>query len=62
MGEVQIMSSPSVTYFHVVYIYNIHIVLNEIDFNEKSILKVLAVTAAQLKLLVLAWQTQEKSI
>lgn len=62
MGEVQIMSSPSVTYFHVVYIYNIYIVLNEIDFNEKSILKVLAITAAQLILLVLAWQTQEKSI
>lgn len=56
------MSSPSVTYFHVAYIYNIYIVLNEIDFNEKSILKVLAITAAQLILLVLAWQTQEKSI
>lgn len=56
------MSSPSVTYFHVVYIYYIYIVLNEIDFNEKSILKVLAITAAQLILLVLAWQTQEKSI
>lgn len=35
--------------------------MNEIDFNEKAVLEVLAVIAALLILLVLAWEAQEKA-